>query len=89
MSMIHCRLGKDAKSYVYRMWSTIADGYLTEEMTREELMEYLLRAKIEDAMNLIFSTETRDRIERARKNGTSDRLGNSVSLTSEWEEERQ
>jgi hypothetical protein len=85
MALIHAR--KRAGETVFRMWGTVSDRYLTNEMTEKELRAYLL----EEAVVNAFREHLRlvdNRIDQTIKNGTSSMLEDSVSLDEPWEEER-
>lgn len=84
MSVIHCRV-RDGKR-VYRLRSTVCDGYLTDDLTREELVTELRVEAIRRALEQVEHS-TPDRLDRADKKGTSDALLDPVLLDGPWEEE--
>lgn len=67
----------------YRMWNDTSDEYVTEEMTEEELHEWLREEAIQDAL-ANFARELPGRLERANTKGTSSMIAEAADLTSGW-----
>lgn len=83
--VIHARRIK--KKMLFRIWSTVSDSYLTEEMTEKELREYILADDVNKAIELYFR-EIDDRVQRVREKGTSSRIKHTHDLTAPWDKER-
>lgn len=83
---IHARKTEEGEVR-FRVWSTNADGYLTEELTEAELREWTLKVAVCDAIaeNL---REIDGRIQRTITNGTSSRIGDTRDLSAPWDKER-
>lgn len=84
---IHARKGAGGV-WRYRIWCTVVDGYLSEELTEDELREELLKTAVCEAItNHLRSVDAR--IERTRRNGTSDRVGSKEEVEGPWKEEKE
>jgi len=83
--VIHAR--KIKKRILFRIWSTVSDSYLTEEMTEKELREYTLVDAVKKAIEL-YLREIDDRVQRACETGTSSRIKHTHDLTAPWDKER-
>lgn len=46
--VVHARTKKDETLH-FRMWTTVADGYITAPMTREQIRDYLYQEAIENS----------------------------------------
>ncbi|MCK5320387.1 hypothetical protein KAJ61_03290 [Candidatus Parcubacteria bacterium] len=69
----------------FRIFSTITDTYVTDDLTEEEMRDQLLFNKMVDALH-DYEYNTQQRIDRAITNGTSE-FGENVSLDSNWKKE--
>lgn len=81
---IHCR--RRDGNYVYRIWSTIVDAYVTDDLNevelREELMLDFTPREIERGYHEI---EIRQRLDRAEERGSSSLIGDrAVDLSGPW-----
>lgn len=87
MSLIHHRI-RDGKK-VYRLWSSIAGGYLTDDLTYEEMVDELRLEAVRSALLACRGTEFERRMERAHRTGTSDAFStrNATALDGPWERE--
>jgi hypothetical protein len=83
---IHCRQ-KEGKT-VFRLWSTISDQYVTEDLTEEEVDRTIIQNEVSETIERCFR-ENPERINRAKKKGTSSMVDNAQGLNGPWEEERQ
>jgi len=72
----------------FRVWSTIADGYLTEEMTEAEVREWTLKSAVCNAIEQHLR-DVDSCIQRTITNGTSSRIGDTRNLNAPWDEERE
>ena len=69
----------------YREWSSIVDCYVTEPMSRDEMLKHLKDSAIQDLLARV-SDEIEERLERADKNGTSSYVSTPRDAT-KWETE--
>lgn len=65
----------------YRLWSTNDDRYITEPLTRDEMVQHLQKRAFDDAVR-----EIAERIARADAQGTSE-IGNGPRDATSWDEE--
>ncbi len=82
---VHCRIRKDKP--VFRIWSTVTDSYITNELNEWQLREKLCF----EAIRLATEQFERDfplRVERAKSNGTSSLVSDNQDLNGPWEKER-
>ena len=70
----------------FRVWSTITDSYVTEELREKELRETVLSMMLEQTVATYFR-EIGERIELATRNGTSAR--HETRQTLDWDTERE
>jgi hypothetical protein len=81
MSVIDARY-IDGK-YVFRLWSTIVDAYLTNELSEDEVRRALKQEYIRAAADsCVYDTE--GRLGRAKRQGTSDLVGERPGLEAAW-----
>ena len=71
----------------YRLWSTCTDTYITRPMTRGQMTEYVVQEAIRE-FELNIVRDTKDRVERAAKTGTSSRVGGCSRDATKWDTER-
>ena len=82
--MGHCiHANKIGSGYVYRIWSTTSDSYVTDEMTEGQVREHNLKEAIEDAIES-YESGVEARFNRAHKTGTS--ALNDSRPTDKWGE---
>lgn len=74
---------KTRSGYVYRIWNTSSDSYVTDEMTEGQIREYNLKEAIEDAIES-YESGVEARFDRAHKTGTS--AFNDSRPTDKWGE---
>lgn len=79
--MIHCRTRNGV--FVYRVWSDVVGSYLTDEMSLDELVQYLRAEAITRALDE-FERDFPRRLQRAQKVGTSSHLGGMWDLHGPW-----
>ena len=84
-NMIHARRVKGRIRY--RIWSTVTDSYITEELTKQELKEYLQEEAVQEALAKV-QRDFKQRIARAIQNGTSGLYENPCGLDELWVKER-
>lgn len=72
----------------FRVWSTISDSYITEEMTEAEVREWTLKVAVCNAIEEHLR-EIDNRIQRTTTNGTSSLMGDTRDLAAPWDEERE
>lgn len=88
MSLIHCRIRDGERRY--RLWSTVVDAYLTDDMTYEETVTELRIEAIRRALREVEGPGLEQRFERAHETGTSEALrGAGVPLDGPWEAENE
>ena len=86
--VIHARVLEDDNDiYVFRIWSTVVDAYLTVEMNEEELNMFLLKSAIDQAIDSSMGPQNQRRIDVAKEQGTSGFADANLSLRSPWKEE--
>lgn len=86
MSHIHYRVRNGKPTY--RLWSTICDAYLTNDLTYDELRTELRIEAIRAALSEVDGLNLERRMQRVHANGSSDGLGSPVPLDGPWMEER-
>lgn len=80
--MIHCRIRDGERKY--KVWSTVVDAYITEELTRTELQDLLLKEALSTA-RANFARDFPERVARAEDRGTSSLMGEEpVDLNGPW-----
>ena len=82
MAMIHCRIIDGVEKF--RIWSTICDEYMSEEMTEEEVKEWLLDEALRSAKDQ-FEREFPQRMARAKFKGSSSGIDFEDYLHQPWE----
>ena len=85
-NVIHSRKN-DAGKTLFRVWSTICDSYLTEEMDEDEVRVWTLQY----AVNVTIAEHLRgidERIQRTISYGTSSMIGGPRDLNGPWETEQ-
>lgn len=72
---------------LFRVWSTITDSYLTEPLSEEDVKEWERQDAIAWA---VYTHELKigQRIEDAKRRGTSSPLEPDKPLTARWERQR-
>lgn len=81
---IHARKFPGREEFTYRVWSSITDSYVTGELDAVEVDDYVLRESVMmaiEAHRFAFP----DRMERARRTGTSSMIGDAPGVTAGWE----
>jgi hypothetical protein len=70
---------KRDEGFLFRLWSTETDTYISDEMTESETREHLLKEAVCNAISE-FNQGINGRIERATTKGTSSRIGGPRDL---------
>jgi hypothetical protein len=70
---------KKGEEFQFRLWSTITDSYISDEMSESEMREYLLKIAVCEAISQ-HNQQIDGRIERAATKGTSSRIGGPRNL---------
>jgi hypothetical protein len=87
MSQIHHRIVNGTK--VYRLWSTVSGGYLTYDLTYDELVTELRIEAIREALRSVEGPLFEQRMARVHHNGTSEGVDRSAKpLDRPWDAER-
>jgi len=77
-NQIHAR--KVGGDWLYRVWSTVVDDYVSEEMVKASLLVWLMNEDMEH-----WLAETEERIQRAKARGTSSHL-ETRNVDGPWDE---
>lgn len=77
---------KRGEEFMFRLWSTETDSYISDEMNESEMREHLLKVTVCEAISE-FNRNIDNRFERATTKGTSSRIGRPRDLE-EWEKPR-
>lgn len=77
---------KRGEEFMFRLWSTETDSYISDEMNESEMREHLLKVAVCEAISE-FNWNINGRIERATTKGTSSRIKRSRDLK-KWEKSR-
>ncbi len=80
---IHSRT-TESNEWMYRIWSTGVDDYISEPMTEQETMEWLLTEALRKVAQDHYSGQIAERFEQARIRGTSSYL--DTRNTDSWDE---
>jgi len=81
--MIHARKTENGE-FRFRLWSTVTDSYISEEMTETEVREWTLK----EAVCAVIEQHCHDidnRIQRTREKGTSSLMGDTRDLNAPWD----
>ncbi len=81
MDEIHARNKK--KGLRFRIWSTVTDSYLTEDLTEDELRRYTLESAVCNAIE-VYLREIEERIRRAKTYGSSSRMTSKDVCDTPW-----
>jgi hypothetical protein len=79
--VIHCRTKGNRTRY--RLWSTIVDAYVTEELSEEEVKREILEEEVREVTERV-QRETPARIENAKRTGTSSDMEDPHDLYGPW-----
>jgi hypothetical protein len=83
--IIHARKINGIKGeFKFRIWSTLSDKYLTEEMPEKEIREWILESALCETVERC-NREMDARVQRACTKGTSSRVASVQDLKSPWE----
>ena len=83
--VIHTRRHPKTLDNTFRIWCTVTDSYVTNELDEKELRETELKMRLGNAVAEYFR-EIDSRIERATRNGTSAHHTTRQNLV--WDTER-
>jgi len=89
--VLHVRQAHDDEEPVFRIWSTVVDGYVTEELTEEDAKEFWLQGELKVAMGNFERFWERE-LPRAKEFGMShydDRYDTPTLKNPDWEDERE
>lgn len=81
--LIHHRIIDGEKKY--RLWSTVVDEYVTDELSMDEIKDLTVKMAIRSAAEEALSELPR-RLERAHKFGSSSAIDSGVPLDGPWKE---
>lgn len=83
---IHARKSEEGEVR-FRVWSTVVDSYLTEELSEAEVREWALKSAVCNAIEQHFR-EIDSRMRRAVTNGTSSLVANTRNMNSGWDKKQ-
>jgi hypothetical protein len=81
--IIHAKKDRRTKKFVFRIWDTVSNLYLTEELSEKKLRKLLGEEAIKEVMAQ-YSANIDARIKRARNTGTS-MVGGISREIGKWE----